>query len=142
MSIPTIQPSGIERTFGEVDIIVSRADTKARLTYVNQVFPYVSGYTGREMLSQPHNTILRPDMPHCILRLVWGDRRGQARGLGARQFGQEGRCVLGVSEAVQNTSIAINDLQATADDLTLRSNSSRDSMQHLMDPRDHGCCRA
>lgn len=71
MSSPTIQPTGVERTFGEDDIIVSKTDTKGKLTYVNQVFLEVSGYTEREMLGQPHNVIRHPDMPRCIFKLLW-----------------------------------------------------------------------
>lgn len=45
---------GRERTFPKDEIIVSKTDTKGRLTYVNDVFLHVSGYTEEELVGQPH----------------------------------------------------------------------------------------
>jgi PAS domain S-box-containing protein len=71
MSGKTIQPSGRERTFPEDEIIVSKTDTKGRLTYVNDVFLSVSGFTEAELVGQPHSMIRHPDMPRCVFKLLW-----------------------------------------------------------------------
>ncbi|KIL99661.1 putative sensor (PAS) domain for methyl-accepting chemotaxis sensory transducer [Paramagnetospirillum magnetotacticum MS-1] len=71
MSGKTIQPSGRERTFAEDEIIVSKTDTKGRMTYVNDVFLSVSGFTEAEVIGQPHSMIRHPDMPRCVFKLLW-----------------------------------------------------------------------
>jgi PAS domain S-box-containing protein len=67
----TIKPSGKERTFAENEIIVSKTDTKGRLTYVNDVFLSVSGFTEAELIGQPHSLIRHPEMPRCVFKLLW-----------------------------------------------------------------------
>lgn len=64
-------PSGTERTFGEEEIIVSKTDRHGRVTYANDVFLRVSGYTEAEILGQPHSLIRHPDMPRCVFRFLW-----------------------------------------------------------------------
>ncbi|EME71182.1 PAS/PAC domain-containing protein [Paramagnetospirillum caucaseum] len=71
MSSKTIQPSGRERAFAEDEIIVSKTDIKGRLTYVNDVFMSVSGFTEPELIGQPHSLIRHPDMPRCVFKLLW-----------------------------------------------------------------------
>ena len=52
MTTRTIQPTGKERFFEEDEIIVSKTDTKGRLTYVNDVFCRVGLYSESELLGQ------------------------------------------------------------------------------------------
>ncbi|SFV63030.1 SIGNAL-TRANSDUCTION SENSOR PROTEIN-PAS/PAC domain [hydrothermal vent metagenome] len=51
--------------------IVSKTDTKGNITYVNDYFMKISGYTQSEMLGQPHSIIRHPDMPKVIFKLLW-----------------------------------------------------------------------
>ncbi|NJC86845.1 PAS domain-containing protein [Planosporangium mesophilum] len=67
----TVRPSGVERTFADDEVIVSKTDPAGRLTYVNDVFCRVSAYTEEELLGKPHNVIRHPDMPRCIFKLLW-----------------------------------------------------------------------
>ncbi len=71
MGVPTITPTGVEQSFAEDDIIVSKTDLKGVITYANQVFLQVAGYTEGEVLGQPHNIIRHPDMPKCVFKLLW-----------------------------------------------------------------------
>ncbi|KAA0138305.1 PAS domain-containing protein [Gimesia chilikensis] len=64
-------PTGQERTFADHEIIVSKTDLKGRITYANQTFIEISGYTEEELLGQPHNLIRHPDMPRCVFKLLW-----------------------------------------------------------------------
>ena len=66
-----IKPTEKEVFFGEDDLIVSKTDVKGRLTYVNQVFCHVAGYTQAELLGQPHSIIRHPDMPRAVFKLLW-----------------------------------------------------------------------
>ncbi|WP_321394888.1 PAS domain-containing protein [Emcibacter sp.] len=71
MSRPSVSPTGQERTFGENEIIVSKTDLKGKITYMNQLFEELSGFTRTELLGQPHNIIRHPDMPRSIFDLAW-----------------------------------------------------------------------
>lgn len=66
-----IRPTGVERTFGRDEIIVSKTDAKGRFTYANDVFLRVSGYTEEEVIGEPHNMIRHPEMPKVIFKLLW-----------------------------------------------------------------------
>jgi PAS domain S-box-containing protein len=55
----------------ENDFIVSKTDTKGRITYVNKIFIDMAGYTEEELLGKPHNIIRHPDMPKAIFKLLW-----------------------------------------------------------------------
>ncbi len=65
------RPSGTECFFGTEEIIVSKTDTNGRITYCNDVFIRVSGYTEQELLGQPHSLIRHPDMPRAVFQLLW-----------------------------------------------------------------------
>ena len=71
MARPTIRPTGRERTFHEDEIIVSKTDLKGIITYANDVFIRISGYTEEELLGKPHNIVRHPDMPKCVFKLLW-----------------------------------------------------------------------
>jgi len=71
-------PTNREVFFAENEIIVSKTDPTGRLTYCNDVFLNIAGYTEREVLGQPHSVIRHPDMPRCVFKLLWDaiqDRR-------------------------------------------------------------------
>jgi PAS domain S-box-containing protein len=67
----SVVPTGVERTFGDDEIIVSKTDTKGRLTYANPLFLRVSRYTEADLIGQPHSVIRHPDMPRVVFRLMW-----------------------------------------------------------------------
>ncbi len=66
-----VTPTGVERTFRDDQIIVSKTDLQGRLTYVNDVFVDISGYPESELIGQPHSVIRHPDMPRAVFRLLW-----------------------------------------------------------------------
>ncbi|MFI5337031.1 MAG: PAS domain-containing protein [Opitutales bacterium] len=64
-------PTGREIVFGDDEIIVSKTDLRGIITYANEVFMRVAGYTEGELLGQPHNLVRHPDMPRCVFKLLW-----------------------------------------------------------------------
>lgn len=72
----TITPTNTEVFFD--DIIVSKTDPTGRITYVNDVFCQVSGFTERELIGKPHSVIRHPDMPRAVFKLLW-DQIGAGR---------------------------------------------------------------
>ncbi|MGE4529064.1 MAG: PAS domain-containing protein [Rhodospirillaceae bacterium] len=71
MTRPTVPPTGIERTWPETELIVSKTDTKGIITYANRVFCDVAQYAEDELLGQNHNVIRHPEMPRCVFKLLW-----------------------------------------------------------------------
>ena len=63
--------TGVERFFEPSEIIVSKTDLKGRITYANEVFQRVAGYTEAELMGQPHSIVRHPDMPRCVFKLLW-----------------------------------------------------------------------
>ncbi len=66
-----IAPTNTEIFFEEDDIIVSKTDLKGRITYANQTFCRIAGYSEAELLGQPHSIIRHPDMPRAVFKLLW-----------------------------------------------------------------------
>ncbi|MFZ0693509.1 MAG: PAS domain-containing protein [Alphaproteobacteria bacterium] len=66
-----VTPTGIERTFGEEELIVSKTDLKGRITYANDVFARVSQYSVKELIGAAHSIVRHPDMPRCAFKLLW-----------------------------------------------------------------------
>lgn len=61
----------VERKFAENEVIVSKTDLAGRITYANDVFVRISGYSEKELLGQPHNLIRHPGTPGCVFNLLW-----------------------------------------------------------------------
>ncbi|PLX36010.1 MAG: chemotaxis protein [Hyphomicrobiales bacterium] len=67
----TVTPTGVERHLGADEIVVSKTDLKGTITYCNDVFMRLAGYSERELLGAPHSLIRHPDMPRCVFKLLW-----------------------------------------------------------------------
>jgi len=63
--------TGQEQFFDRDEIIVSKTDTKGRITYANRVFLRIAQYTESEVLGKAHNIIRHPEMPRCAFRFLW-----------------------------------------------------------------------
>ena len=63
--------SGIEYLMKPGQSIVSKTDTRGRITYVNPNFVEVSGFAESELLGQPHNLVRHPDMPAAAFADLW-----------------------------------------------------------------------
>ncbi len=51
--------------------IVSKTDEKGIITYVNEMFCDVSGYSREELIGRSHNIIRHPDMPKAVFKEMW-----------------------------------------------------------------------
>ena len=51
--------------------IVSETDAKGKITYCNDYFIEVCGYSKEELIGQPHNIVRHPDMPKVVFKLLW-----------------------------------------------------------------------
>jgi PAS domain S-box-containing protein len=53
------------------DFIVSKTDLKGRITYGNEIFIKMSGYSEKELLGSPHNILRHADMPKVVFKMLW-----------------------------------------------------------------------
>jgi PAS domain S-box-containing protein len=51
--------------------IVSKTDKHGYITFVNDKFCEISGYSSDELLGQPHNIVRHPDMPQEVFAELW-----------------------------------------------------------------------
>jgi PAS domain S-box-containing protein len=66
-----VEPTNQEKLMREHDFIVSKTDTKGRITYGNEIFIEFSGYTEEELIGAQHNIIRHPDMPRGVFKFLW-----------------------------------------------------------------------
>lgn len=64
-------PNDNELSFSSSEIIVSKTDTKGKITYGNKLFIELSKYSESDLIGKPHSTIRHPDMPRTIFWLLW-----------------------------------------------------------------------
>jgi len=65
-----------EKVMRAEDFIVSKTDTKGKITYCNEIFMDMAGATEGELLGKPHNIIRHPDMPWAVFKLLWDKVQG------------------------------------------------------------------
>lgn len=51
--------------------IVSKTDRRGVITYVNDRFCEISGYSYNELVGKPHNIVRHPDMPKEVFKEMW-----------------------------------------------------------------------
>jgi len=51
--------------------IVSKTDKSGRITYANDEFCKISGYTKDELIGKPHNIVRHPDVPKSAFKDMW-----------------------------------------------------------------------
>lgn len=71
MSRPTLAPTGVERTFSDSQVIVSKTDVRGIITYANQTFLDIAGYDLAQVIGKPHNLIRHPAMPRSVFKFLW-----------------------------------------------------------------------
>lgn len=52
-----------ERTYPAEQRLISTTDGKGVITYCNQAFVDISGYSREELIHAPHNLVRHPDVP-------------------------------------------------------------------------------
>jgi PAS domain S-box-containing protein len=63
--------TGVEKHFASDIAIISHTDERGNITFVNDDFVEVSGFTQEELLGQPQNIVRHPDMPAEAFRDLW-----------------------------------------------------------------------
>jgi PAS domain S-box-containing protein len=63
--------TGVERQYPDDIAIISHTNEKGQITFCNDDFVEISGYTHEELIGQPHNILRHPDMPTEAFRDLW-----------------------------------------------------------------------
>ena len=63
--------TNVEHKLKEGAFIVSMTDPQGRISYVNDEFIRISGFTESELLGQPHNMVRHPEMPAAAFADLW-----------------------------------------------------------------------
>jgi len=63
--------TGVEQEVQEGGFLVSTTDTKGIITFVNDEFVRISGFTRDELVGQPHNMVRHPEMPSAVFADMW-----------------------------------------------------------------------
>jgi len=66
-----ITPNNSRKNLSPDDFIVTKTDTKGRITYANRIFMDIAGLTESELLGMQHNIIRHPDMPRGVFKFLW-----------------------------------------------------------------------
>lgn len=93
----------------EESMIVSRTDPKGIITYVNDKFIQISGYSEEELLGHPHSMVRHPNTPATVFKGMW---RTVKRG-GSWHGMLENRAKNGESYFVKNLICPIMDENGT-----------------------------
>ena len=51
--------------------IVNETDAQGKITFCNDYFVEVSGYSKSELIGKAHNIVRHPDMPKVVFKLLW-----------------------------------------------------------------------
>ncbi len=67
----TMRANNAEYMLKDTDSIVSKTDLKGTITYINEDFLRISGFTPDELIGSPHNIVRHPDMPSEAFADLW-----------------------------------------------------------------------
>ena len=63
--------TGREIDYAENQVFVTKTDTRGVITYANDSFVQISGFTREELIGKNHNLVRHPDMPQWAFESLW-----------------------------------------------------------------------
>ncbi|WP_417597561.1 methyl-accepting chemotaxis protein [Oceanospirillum sp.] len=61
----------VEKSFPDDLPLISTTDLKGQITFVNDAFVEISGFTREELMGRPHNMVRHPDVPSAVFADMW-----------------------------------------------------------------------
>ena len=82
-----------ETAFPADYVLVSSTDVKGKITFVNEEFCEIAGYSRDELLGEPHNLIRHPDVPPAVFADMWANLKQGNSWLGiVKNRSKNGEC--------------------------------------------------
>ncbi|WP_345993061.1 PAS domain-containing protein [Sulfurimonas sp. HSL-1716] len=72
----------IETEIPQNELIISRTDLSGIITYANETFCEISGYSMDELIGRSHNIIRHPDMPRSVFADLWNTIKAEKQWVG------------------------------------------------------------
>ena len=60
-----------EHQVSENQHLISTTNLKGMITYCNEVFITISGFSREELMNAPHNLVRHPDVPSAVFAHMW-----------------------------------------------------------------------
>jgi len=60
-----------ELVFSDSQRLISATDRQGNITYCNDEFVAISGFSREQLIGQPHNIVRHPDMPEAVFAHMW-----------------------------------------------------------------------
>ena len=106
----TITP--VEQIFPAQQRLISATDSSDKITYCNDEFTKISGYSRQELVGSPHNLVRHPDMPSAVFGMMWS-------------YLKAGKSWMGVAGTVDRTAKNANAAVARGSELETTSRGLR-----------------
>ena len=106
----TITP--VEQIFPAQQRLISATDSSDKITYCNDEFTKISGYSREELVGSPHNLVRHPDMPAAVFGMMWS-------------YLKAGKSWMGVAGTVNRTAKNANAAVARGSELETTSRGLR-----------------
>lgn len=74
--------TNVEQTFSDNANILSTTDVKGAISYVNEDFIDISGFTVDELIGKNHNVVRHPEMPPAAFEDLWSTVKSQRSWMG------------------------------------------------------------
>jgi len=74
--------TNVEHVLTETDSITTKTDLKGRITYANDGFIRISGFTQQDLIGASHNIVRHPDMPVEAFEDLWKSLKAERRWCG------------------------------------------------------------
>ncbi len=116
--------TGKEVMLKDGEIIVSKTNLKGQITYINQTFLDISGFTEQELIGEPHNIVRHPDMPAEAFDDLWRDLKAGRPWVGY----VKNRCKNGDHYWVQAHAVPILENGTVTGYMSVRTAASRQAV--------------
>jgi len=72
----------VETEVPEHELIISRTTLEGAISYANEAFCEISGYTEDELIGKQHNIVRHPDMPKAAFKDLWETIKNKKQWIG------------------------------------------------------------
>ena len=117
--------TNVEYVLKDTEMVVSKTDLRGKITYANQDFINISGFSEEELMGAPHNIVRHPDMPVEAFADFWRTLKSGKAWTGL----VKNRCKNGDYYWVEANAAPIIENQKTVGYASIRTKPSREQVQ-------------